>query len=314
MKRRVIATIFAISIIATLAACGGAATTATEEVPANANIVTETTKEKTESVTEDPCIDGHAWVDATCTEPKTCSICGVTEGEALGHEWLENTPNYQQAKTCSICGETEGKVLIAIFESNNIPCSEKMDSPFDVEMPTYSDPSKNTAVECCFSNYDCFLNDENHEEVDGYVWQKVTFRDKIWDSNGWNYGFNLPWIGFLDYYEELTTNESDDIYRFSVNFMGKNYDQCIFTSDGFNDSGWPDTDYAHNDRNDPLGYRVATENFYVRVPLDYDGIVFYRVSPNDYSFENEDESDEERFRNASPEIFHAVRLPAASPN
>jgi hypothetical protein len=29
----------------------------------------------------------HSWVDADCTTPKTCSICGKTEGEALGHDY-----------------------------------------------------------------------------------------------------------------------------------------------------------------------------------------------------------------------------------
>lgn len=33
---------------------------------------------------------GHKWVDATCTAPKTCSRCNTTEGEALGHERVEN--------------------------------------------------------------------------------------------------------------------------------------------------------------------------------------------------------------------------------
>ena len=28
---------------------------------------------------------GHTWVNATCTEAKYCSVCSVTEGEALGH-------------------------------------------------------------------------------------------------------------------------------------------------------------------------------------------------------------------------------------
>ena len=35
-----------------------------------------------------PC--SHEWIDATCSEPKTCSICLETEGEPLGHikgEW-----------------------------------------------------------------------------------------------------------------------------------------------------------------------------------------------------------------------------------
>ena len=28
---------------------------------------------------------GHMWIDATCSAPKTCSVCGTTEGEAAGH-------------------------------------------------------------------------------------------------------------------------------------------------------------------------------------------------------------------------------------
>lgn len=31
----------------------------------------------------------HEWVEATCTEPKTCSVCGEKEGEALGHTWVD---------------------------------------------------------------------------------------------------------------------------------------------------------------------------------------------------------------------------------
>ena len=30
---------------------------------------------------------GHKWEAATCTEPKTCSVCHATEGEPLGHSW-----------------------------------------------------------------------------------------------------------------------------------------------------------------------------------------------------------------------------------
>ena len=32
------------------------------------------------------CGHQHSWEDATCDTPKTCSECGETEGEALGHE------------------------------------------------------------------------------------------------------------------------------------------------------------------------------------------------------------------------------------
>ncbi|MBQ9784431.1 MAG: trypsin-like peptidase domain-containing protein [Clostridia bacterium] len=53
---------------------------------------------------EDEC--SHAWVDATCTTPKTCSKCQETEGEAIGHSWLD--PTCTAPKTCSACQATEG--------------------------------------------------------------------------------------------------------------------------------------------------------------------------------------------------------------
>ena len=50
---------------------------------------------------------GHEWTDATCTEPKTCARCGQTEGEAKGHEWTEATCT--EPKTCARCGLSEGE-------------------------------------------------------------------------------------------------------------------------------------------------------------------------------------------------------------
>ena len=51
----------------------------------------------------------HTWKAATCTEPKTCTECEKTEGNALGHTWEEATCS--SPKTCSRCGETEGAPL-----------------------------------------------------------------------------------------------------------------------------------------------------------------------------------------------------------
>lgn len=59
-------------------------------------------------------VSGHTWEEATCTAPKTCSVCGETEGEALGHTLSEAT--YWEAAACSVCGETVGDVLTPAFE------------------------------------------------------------------------------------------------------------------------------------------------------------------------------------------------------
>lgn len=51
---------------------------------------------------------GHTWTDATCEAPKTCSACKTTEGSALGHTWVEAT--CLAPKTCSVCQKTEASV------------------------------------------------------------------------------------------------------------------------------------------------------------------------------------------------------------
>lgn len=50
--------------------------------------------------------NGHAWADATCKTPKTCGVCGLTEGETAEHIWQEATCT--APKVCTACGETEG--------------------------------------------------------------------------------------------------------------------------------------------------------------------------------------------------------------
>lgn len=48
----------------------------------------------------------HKWEAATCRDPKTCTKCGKTRGEALDHEWEDATCT--APKTCKNCGKTEG--------------------------------------------------------------------------------------------------------------------------------------------------------------------------------------------------------------
>ncbi len=56
----------------------------------------------------------HDWDKATCLEPKTCSECGETEGDALGHSWQD--ASCEAPRTCSECGETEGEALDHLWE------------------------------------------------------------------------------------------------------------------------------------------------------------------------------------------------------
>ena len=63
----------------------------------------------------------HEWKEADCTTPKTCTICGQTEGEALGHEISEwkieteasCTREGKRYKECTRCGEKIEEETIA---------------------------------------------------------------------------------------------------------------------------------------------------------------------------------------------------------
>ena len=51
----------------------------------------------------------HEWIDATCQAPKTCALCGKSEGDVTWHDWLD--PDCFTPYTCSVCGLTEGEPL-----------------------------------------------------------------------------------------------------------------------------------------------------------------------------------------------------------
>ena len=54
-------------------------------------------------------VKAHQWQDATCTAPRTCKDCGLTEGAPAGHSWKDAT--CAAPKTCEICKKTEGDSL-----------------------------------------------------------------------------------------------------------------------------------------------------------------------------------------------------------
>ena len=64
----------------------------------------------------------HIWVDATCTEPKKCTRCGITDGKPLGHDMVPATTS--APSTCSRCGYTEGKPLEPEKETPPPPSQE----------------------------------------------------------------------------------------------------------------------------------------------------------------------------------------------
>ena len=83
-----------------------------------------------DSYTESVPAPGHNWTAATCTAPKTCSVCGTTEGEALGHimndVWAFDANGHWHVCTgCGMIGEVIAHVPGAeATEENPQLCTE----------------------------------------------------------------------------------------------------------------------------------------------------------------------------------------------
>lgn len=90
----------------------------------------------------------HQWQDATCTTPKICKDCGEVSGTALAHQWKAATCT--EPKTCKICGITTGSAAghdwtEATYSSPKtcITCGEISEDihrvdPYSVELPDLS--------------------------------------------------------------------------------------------------------------------------------------------------------------------------------
>ena len=65
----------------------------------------------------------HTWVDATCTAPKTCSVCKATEGTPLQHKYSNNE--------CEYCGSQDPAYTELLLGASIY--SDLLDSAADIE-------------------------------------------------------------------------------------------------------------------------------------------------------------------------------------
>ena len=58
--------------------------------------------------------EAHSWIDATCTEPRRCRLCGKKEGEALGHTYFHGVCIWCGKEKSGIPSAEDGNIRIAV--------------------------------------------------------------------------------------------------------------------------------------------------------------------------------------------------------
>lgn len=207
MKKRMIPITLAVLCLLLLAACGCSHewTEAHCLTPKTCTLCGETEGESL----------GHTWQEATCAAPKTCTLCKETEGEALPHILTEAT--YQSRPQCSVCGKEIGQKLEAAFRKYGIAINMTENKhydyktetgssatcldPYHVTFPCEKNAEYTTVGELYICDYRIIEADETHMAVEGYEWRAIDLEISFLDDNWRNYGVAIDNVRLEDYYD-----------------------------------------------------------------------------------------------------------------
>ena len=232
------------------------------------------------------CGHQHVWIHATCTKPETCTICGATKGDPLGHSWLDATCT--APKTCSVCSATEGAPL-GHTPTGADYWTPSVCSTCGAELAPVLEPDfvKYGFDRFCdvFENYDYRTICENGTDEtvgqfrilsyrtrpcsrDGYEEKVVDAEIRFTDANSRKSGVT-PVMIFDDYYDSLLMNESclvdeDGIVIWNIHWNGT-VQKCYFYSEG------------HKERLN--GTTIYTYTCHLQIPAGYDGVVIGAAKP-----------------------------------
>lgn len=160
-KKMLLMTVMVLAV--TMTACGQKAEQASEQVP---------------SVEEETAVceqNGHIWIEATCSMPKTCSVCGEMVGKALEHT-VTTEATYLQGVTCDVCGTVVGEPLQPVASEEDI---SNLQIRMDALVETYN--TGNQAAVDRLAEYVIESQDPNKEEDTETLVQDL---DEILGGNG----------------------------------------------------------------------------------------------------------------------------------
>jgi hypothetical protein len=197
-------------------------------------------------------------------------MCDETEGEPLPHEFSQ--ANFQEPMICTVCGDIEGepvppnfltggRVLSALGVTHSYAGSSSCGR--DTPVP-------GTVI---LSNSHIIEGDEEREPKEGFEWL-VFHVDYIFEFTSLSMaqnGIRFSWF-FLDYYNGIEADMvpvTDEPYLF-INYKGEIIPVDAFISTRLHGEWVP--------RGSGFTYN-HTDKISVRIPIDYDGIMFTLAKP-----------------------------------
>ena len=269
----------AIAMILTLVACDDSDATPAPEPDAKAQAPTSEP-----AATPEPTLEQcqHEWLAADCENPETCSLCGETQGEPLGHEFEGG--NFQEATICVLCG-AEGEPVTPGAVSSRLRLDKVIGTAYQYDTLTCMEIIVYMGGEITLLTVEVASKWGNYEAPEGYEFIVAEFDAAFMNFLAYELGVDLI-VGLLDYYSfdpsgELAKPEGVEamwaILGPTVDLeVIKKEDRGVISGDGLINYYGEDIEFMlftaidYNWGRDGSSFDLT---YAVQVPIGYDGIV-----------------------------------------
>ena len=258
MKKKILTLVLAVTTAAMLVGCGKAQETAgggEEEVKQETQ---EAAPEETATAEPERV---HEWVEATYAAPKTCKLCGETEGEPKQSYFDEHGVNVPDGPVdCTVdCiyykkedPETYCRVGDAVFTQTDCyaePADEEGYQNVHLTLTVAMQPG-------CY--YDAAENVE---------YLSVRYSNGIYD---WYTGRMLPGRG--------TRDDDAQEYAVTLDIDGVSYEVSYSE-----EISWEQGEWVHDEAGNGTSSMTATKEYIFRIPEGYDGLVYCACPTREYT-------------------------------
>lgn len=170
----------------------------TTQPPATESITTQPPTTQPPA-TQAPTVCSHNYATATCTTPKTCTLCGQTSGSALGHTYSAATCT--APKTCNSCGATTGSATGHKWTNITQTVHHEEQGHYEdvavakkaQKIKCYACSTRSNTLEEYYSHFDSVHGNDNHYLLvrERYAW-----------IDDWTYEYETKWIVDQEAYTE----------------------------------------------------------------------------------------------------------------
>ena len=270
MKKKILTLVLAVTTAAMLAGCGKAQETAggnAEETVQTQETAGDNAEETAPEETAEPeC--AHEWVEATYAAPKTCSVCGTTEGEPKQSYFDEHGVDVPD-------GPVDCTVDYIYYNTDNPETYCKVGDSVITQTDCYAEP----ADEEGYQNVHLMLT---------MALEPGTYYDAAEDVN---YTYAAYSCGIYDWYTGRMLParylDGDDAQEYAVTL---DIDGVSYEVSYSQEVSWDWGEWVPDEAGNATHSATVTFEYIFRIPEGYDGLVYGAIPKREYTGEPDTET------------------------